>query len=450
MQQGIRDTIKLYTKQLVPKSSEFGCVDARIQYLTCILSARSAVPIFFKITLSRGRSCLVTRSWPIYCIYFSVDEMQRTTASTSAPLRIQSIFIKELETRGGSKPYTVYKITVQAAVRTWNVWHRYSEFATLHQDLLNETSSPPPASLPSKHNFSIRSPFGRGHDEKVLEERRTGLETYLRAILSSKDSKWRDTLQFRDFIGAPTTKIESSFSTSGSHFTSSSWLDEHAELQTLVRDIRADLNKRDALSVRNEVAASHTSNVQGKKKLATLISRLDVLSKGIDEIALGGLAEGEVQRRKDMAARLQDDATSLGKMVIAARRIGALSGAGVVHESPASQGDRDVLLSMPGSLGEPSSTRQVGRVFGKRTVQETDQTRPLDDAGLMQLQQVQMEQQDAQIGQLFAAVHRQKHLGLAVHDEVAYQNELLDQLSADIDNTGVRLASAKKQIGRLG
>jgi len=47
-------------------------------------------------------------------------------------------------------------------------------------------------------------------------------------------------------------------------------------------------------------------------------------------------------------------------------------------------------------------------------------------------------------------VHRQKHLGLAINDEVAYQNELLDQLSGDIDTTGVRLASAKKQIGRLG
>ena len=382
------------------------------------------------------------------------DEMQKTT-TPSAPLRIQSIFIKELETRGGSRPYTVYKITVQAAVRTWNVWHRYSEFAALHQDLFSETSSHPPASLPPKHNFSIRSAFGRGSDERILEERRAGLETYLRAILSSKDSKWRDTLPFRDFIGAPTTKIESSFSTSGSHFTSSSWLDEHAELQTLVRDIRADLNKRDALAVRNEVAASHTSNVQGKKKLATLVSRLEILSKGIDEIALGGLAEGEVQRRRDMAARLQDDATSLGKMVIAARHAGALSGTpgasslqqGAVHQNPA---DRDALLSMPGSLGEPSSSRQVGRVFGKRTPQETDQTRPLDDAGIVQLQQVQMEQQDQQISQLFAAVHRQKHLGLAINDEVAYQNELLDQLSGDVDTTGVRLASAKKQIGRLG
>ncbi|KAF8338296.1 uncharacterized protein EI90DRAFT_3042420 [Cantharellus anzutake] len=319
-------------------------------------------------------------------------------------------------------------------------------------------SSPPPASLPPKNTFSVLS-FGRTKDG-MLEERRAGLETYLRAILSSKDPKWRDTLQFRDFIGAPTTKIESSFSTSGSHFTSSSWLDEHAELQTLVRDIRADLNKRDALALHNEVAASHTSNVQGKKKLATLVSRLDVLSKGIDGLALGGLAEGEVLRRRDMVARLQDDAASLGKMVVAARQPGALAGAanaprpweqGAADLNPASQSDRNALLSMPGAFGEPSSARPVGRVFGKRTPpQETDQTRPFDNTGLMQLQQVQMEQQDQQISQLFAAVHRQKHLGLTINEEIAYQNELLDQLAADVDNTGVRLTTAKKQMGKLG
>ncbi|KAF8315152.1 Phox-like protein [Clavulina sp. PMI_390] len=383
---------------------------------------------------------------------------------------MQSIFIKETERRGAApKTYVVYKITVSSGIRSWNVWHRYSEFTSLHDDLIQHTKSEPPAPLPPKHRLTLlTSPFGASSEEAIVEERRTGLETYLRAILSAKEPQWRDSFVFKDFLGIPAGQSEggaggASGSGGSTQFTSSAWLDEQADLQTLLRDVRADINKRDSLISTSSplssstppesdlITASHNANVQAKKKLAAALARLEPLTRGLQDLALAGMREGEVQRRADMVARLQDEANLLGKMVVAARQSGAaarLAGSGSGGPS-ASDSDRASLFGNAPSSSRAGS-RPVTRVFGqKASPQETDQTRPLDDAGLVQLQQVQMDQQDAQLSQLTALLSRQKHLGLAISAEIEMQNEMLDQLSVDVDRAGDKLTAANKQMRKL-
>jgi len=113
----------------------------------------------------------------------------------------------------------------------------------------------------------------------------------------------------------------------------------------------------------------------------------------------------------------------------------------------ASDADRAALL---GSGPAKSSARPVTRVFGQKAqAQETDQTRPLDDAGLVQLQQVQMDQEDQRLMQLATLLQRQKHLGLAIGAEIEQQNEMLDQLTVDMDQTSAKLGAANKQMRRL-
>src|SRR5258708_38302329 len=107
----------------------------------------------------------------------------------------------------------------------------------------------------------------------------------------------------------------------GLQFTSSSWLDEHMDLQARVRDIRADINKRDAFSERGDVGGAHTTNVQAKKKLAGVLTRVGALVSGLDALVVqSGMSEGELQRRTDMVARLQDDCEKLAKMLTVACR----------------------------------------------------------------------------------------------------------------------------------
>ncbi|KAG9314413.1 Phox homologous domain-containing protein [Chiua virens] len=361
---------------------------------------------------------------------------------------IQAIYIRSYEQRPTPKPHVVYRIEIQAHVRSWQMWHRYSEFVELHTELSKSTGSSPPAPLPPKNAFSVlKGPFQ--NEAAFIEQRRAALETYLRAILSAKEDRWRDSYAFRDFLGVPVGKQASALEHGSTKFSSASWLDEHLELQSRIRDVRADVNRRDTLSDRGDVNASHTTNVQAKKRLAEILSRVRILTEGLQELGMSGMAEGELQRRTDMVARLQDDCEKLGKMLTVTRRATRM---GVATPSPTSgftnvaiapESDRAALLG---------GSKPVTRVFGvaSKKPQETDVTRPLDDHGLHQLQKTQLEYQDTQLSQLTSILQRQRHLGEAINAELVTQNEMLDNLNNEVDQVGVKLSSAKKQLNRLG
>ena len=363
---------------------------------------------------------------------------------------IQAIYVRGYEERTQPKPHTVYRIEIQASVRSWQMWRRYSEFADLHTELTKSTGSPPPADLPPKHSLSM---FRSHNNPAILENRRQGLEQYLRAILSARDDRWRESFAFRDFLGVPVGKIHSDAATGAgfSQFTSSSWLDEHTDVQTRIRDIRADINKRDALSDQGDVTGAHQANVQAKKKLAATLSRVGALEEGVQDLAVAGMIEGELQRRRDMVGRLRDDCEKLAKMVTVARMTSRGIGS-AAERNPATESDRATLFDQPRSSGG-GFQRPVARVFGgggSGKPKETDETRPLDNQGLVQLQQTQMDRQDAQLSQLSATLQRQKHLGLAIGEEISLQNEMLDGLTDEVDRVGGKLTKAKKQMNRLG
>jgi regulator of vacuolar morphogenesis len=356
---------------------------------------------------------------------------------------IQAVYVCSHEERSDPKPHIVYNIEIQAHVRKWNMWRRYSEFVDLNTELTQSTGSTPPAQLPPKHSLSL---LRSRRDAKLLEERRAGLEGYLRAIVSVKDDKWRESLAFREFLGVPIGRQGIGLP---SQFTSSSWLDERIELQAHIRDARADINKRDALSDRGDVAASHKASVDAKKKLAGIISRIGTLGQGLQELGLGGMSGGELQRRTDMVAQLQDDCEKLGKMATVARQTSRGLGIGGSGASatrvPAPETDRESLLGGP-------SLKPFARVFGAAPAkpQETEATRPLDDRGLFQLHEQQMQQQDSELSQLSTILQRQKQLGQAIGNELAIQIEMLDDLDNEVDSVRRKLTNANRQVNKLG
>lgn len=369
---------------------------------------------------------------------------------------IQAVFVRGHEERPEPKPHIVFRIDIQAHVRSWQMWRRYSEFVDLHTELTKSVGAPPPSSLPPKHALAM---FRSRKNEALLEERRAGLEAYLRAIVAAKDSRWLDAFAFQDFLGVPMGKQavgggDDGGPGAGGGFTSSTWLDEHMDVQALVRDIRADANRRDALSERGDVAQAHATNVRAKKKLAGALTRVGGLVAGLDALALRGMSEGELQRRTDMVARLQDDCEKLAKMLTVARQQASLRAPGSPHPPAAAVGgsDRAALLGGTGGGGPAAaSSKPIVRVFGvPQPPKETEETRPLDDHGLLQLQQVKMDQQDAQVAQLATILQRQKQLGMAINNELAQHIELLDGLSNDMERVGGKLTAAKKQLNRLG
>jgi len=343
------------------------------------------------------------------------------------------------------KTHIEFKIIVSAQVRSWDVWRRYSEFEQLHDDLTQTAGSQPPCELPPKHSFSF---FRTKNDPVLLEERRQGLERYLRSILASRDPKWRETFNFKDFLAVPAAKPAAG---STVQFTSSSWLDEQLDLQAAAREVRAETNKRDALAERGDVNGAHTANVQAKKKLAALTSRIGALTAGLATLAAAGMSEGEVQRRTDMLARLDDDSQKLSRIVIAAKSARTAAQPMVAAQARA---DRDELLSGSSPTARAFGSRPATRVFGgggtsKPVAEENDVTRPLDNHGLVGLQQLQIDEQDQQLNRLSAILERQKVLGTAIGNEIAEQIEILDQLSNDVDNTQAKLQSAKVLQNRV-
>ena len=368
---------------------------------------------------------------------------------------IQAISIKGTADKMSPKPHTVYEIHIQASIRSWSTWRRYSEFVDLDDELAKSTGASPPAPLPPKHAWTFRSSF---HNAPIIEERKKGLETYLRAIIASKDSQWRDHFAFRQFLsdknasptGAASGPDKNTSGTNTRRFTSATWIEEHTDLQTLVRDIRASLNKRDSLWDAGDTRASSSANVSAKRQLADLVERIGVLAKGLEALGEAGMSQGEMQRRTDMVARLQDDCEKLGKIVAAARQNVRPRPASAFIESSVSPADRAALLSN-GSGSPPDRARPVTRIFGAPQPQprETAETRPLDDHGLLQLQKKKVENQDQQLNNLSAVLQRQLHIGHAIHTEIEEQNKMLDELNTDVDRVQGKLGTAKRTMNKL-
>lgn len=97
-----------------------------------------------------------------------------------------------------TKSFTVYNISLRLPLRSYTVQKRFSDFLALHQSLIAQAGAPPPSPLPQKSWFSrtINNPM-------LTEERRRGLETYLRTINETSDGRWRKTLAWRTFLNLP-------------------------------------------------------------------------------------------------------------------------------------------------------------------------------------------------------------------------------------------------------
>lgn len=284
-----------------------------------------------------------------------------------------------------------YDIVVEDGERKWTVSRRYNEFVELDSEL--RAIGPVPVDLPAKRGL-----FG-AFSKPDLHDRQLGLERYLRALLGHRDSVLRTSRAFTDFLNAPAPQ----HSSGRSLFTSSSWLDEYDALLAIARTIRADIGRRDALARSDDAAGSHQAGVDAKKKLATLLGRLGALATGLDELGRTGMAEGELRRRSDMVIRLQDETEALSRLAIAAK-----SAPDIRRRQDAPSAARADLL---GQSGAPKPVK-TGRALGKAAAPvETDVTRALDNVGLLQLQQDQIDEQDSRVSSLAAVVRRQRELG---------------------------------------
>ncbi|GAA5801799.1 hypothetical protein HPULCUR_007253 [Helicostylum pulchrum] len=382
---------------------------------------------------------------------------------------IQAIFIRESEVRSTPKPHVVYKVEVHAAVRNWIVWKRYSEFYKLDSQF--KTIFPKqatPVRLPPKSYFP--STFS---DPEKIEERRRGLEAYLRSILSNRDDRWRLTEVWKEFLCIPVGRSLDG----ASFYTSESWLDEFTTMSATAREIRSLINKKSTHMARNEISASHNCSVQAKKLLMKLSSRISNLEAGLNG---SGMSDGELRRRQDMLTSLKDEKDLLMKLASTGRQDQDLlyKSTNTSNNNNNNSNNNAVRKSLLGEntgfYGEDQQQQeyhqptpvmkeqQIGggggrRAFGAAAVQrkkeqlakETEITRGLDNDGLLIHQQQIMGDQDQQVQQFGSILARQKQLGITIGHELENQNQLLDELDGDVARTQTKLKFANKKLQKI-
>lgn len=330
--------------------------------------------------------------------------------------------------------YTTYNITVRLPLRSFVVQKRYSEFASFHDELIQQVGAQPPVLLPKKSWF-----HNTNSNDKLREERRQGLEKYLQAINNAEDQRWRNTSVWRSFLNLPAqATVGENTSSSRLHKAVTGpgalgsapitdpvlWLDCHRELKSHLHDARLHLTRRDQATTPQK---QHESSAHAKSSLAKAGTMITALEDGLKNTGDGnwadsGLGEGEVRRRKDLLASAKKEKDGLENLHNAMLQKTKLDTA------VASAQDKDKLMSS-------AKPRLGGRVLGK----ETSKTRELDNQGVLQLQKQTMEAQDKSVDDLLKIVSRQRELGIAINKELEVQNELLNM--ADEDATRLTIYS---------
>lgn len=226
---------------------------------------------------------------------------------------------------------------------------------------------------------------------------------------------------------------------------------EYNALQQTLRAVRASLLKRDTLAGMGDASGSRSSGVEAKRNLKELKARIAVLEQGLESVT--GLGQGEMARRQDLVVGIKEETGNVDRMAEAGVRVNATAAAasstGRSGTPPVNESNRAALL------GSAAAQKPTGRVFGaaasnSSTPQETAETRPLDEQGLVQLQKTRMSDQDAQLELIHGVLQKQRKMGQEIHQEIDEQNDLLDQLEGKVDKAGNKLGKAKRELNRLG
>lgn len=352
----------------------------------------------------------------------------------------------------GNKSYTLYHVQLALPIRTHETRKRYSDFTSLHETLISTTGSAPPAPLPAKS--WLRSTV---NNADLTEQRRRGLEAYVRAILDANDARWRSSVTWRHFLGLPNDssqqqKIKQQNDNAAAD--PAAWLDLHRSVKDQLQEARQLLKKRDAAATAQEQHAISASAKASLVRAATGLATLDTaLSKSASKAKddndgdwgqSSRLGEGEVRRRKDMLGLARAETETLESQLksLLVKPQGSMLSA-TSAAATASDADKRALWG-----DQTPSMRSSRRVLGG-PAQETDKTRELDNKGVLQLQQRIMGEQEQDVLEIGKAVTRMKEMGIMINEELVVQNEMLGHLDTDVDRVQGKIDIAKKRIKKI-
>lgn len=150
------------------------------------------------------------------------------------------------------------------------------------------------------------------------------------------------------------------------------------------------------------------------------------------------LGEGELRRRRDLVANARKEKEALETLAhsLSTKRAEAGIVGGTMNGSAAATTQqKSALFGVEGVNGSHQSLVTGGgrsrRVLGA-PLPETEQTRELDNRGVLQLQKQTMVEQDQSLEQMTKGVMKLKELGVAINEELEVQNSMMGLLSEDV------------------
>ncbi|KAI6790752.1 Phox-like protein [Hortaea werneckii] len=378
-----------------------------------------------------------------------------------APALAISIPTASTATPAEGKPFTQYHVVLQLPLRKHELKKRYTDFTNLHDALVSQTNQAPPTPLPPK-SWLRRTV----NNESLTEERRQGLEKYLKSIVEADDARWRSSSAWRSFLNLPsgTSTLSANGSLSGGSTSQkqqqgiadpNQWLDVHRDLKTQIQTARQQLKQREAATTAQQqhslAAEAKASLVRAATSIAQLddgLRRISSASQG-DEAGWGGstkLGDGEIRRRRDLLGAARKEVEGLEGVLRsqASKSAGTpSSGAGTQTGAMASAGDKDALWK-----GTSAAAKPKGRVLGG-PLKETERTRELDNSGVLQLQQQIMEEQDEDVLSLGKTVAKLRDMGILIHEELEVQNAMLGMVEEDAGRVQNKIDVARSRIKKI-
>ncbi|KAI7497993.1 Phox-like protein [Hortaea werneckii] len=380
-----------------------------------------------------------------------------------APALAISIPTASTATPAEGKPFTQYHVVLQLPLRKHEIRKRYTDFTNLHDALVSQTNQAPPAPLPPK-SWLRRTV----NNESLTEERRQGLEKYLKSIVEADDARWRSSSAWRSFLNLPsgTSTLSANGSLTGGSTSQkqqqqgiadpNQWLDVHRDLKTQIQTARQQLKQREAATTAQQqhslAAEAKASLVRAATSIAQLddgLRRISSASQG-DEAGWGGstkLGDGEIRRRRDLLGAARKEVEGLEGVLRsqASKSAGTpSSGAGTqTAGAMASAGDKDALWK-----GTSAAAKPKGRVLGG-PLKETERTRELDNSGVLQLQQQIMKEQDEDVLSLGKTVAKLRDMGILIHEELEVQNAMLGMVEEDAGRVQNKIDVARSRIKKI-
>lgn len=310
-----------------------------------------------------------------------------------------------------------------------HVFRRFSEFWDLKNKLEKEFRSELPYELPIRgFGLWVKSKLS----PEVIEQRKLKLAQFLNDMLNdSFDTKWKNSSLVANFLKLPAgwNDSEATGKHKGSHrrvdistldlTDPSQWLTSFRDSKTLAAECKKG------------------SGSENTKDLMKLRLSLYHLENTLDEIRRSeALDETELNRRFNLLQSLKNDINEMSLQQGLSEDTHDLH----FHDHVKLNNEKTALFT---SATRPKSPKKP--LVGRRKFGETDDTAELNNQQLLQLHKDKMAEQDQELEQMRKIVQRQKTLSLEMNQELAQQNDLLDLLDGDIDNTASKLRTANRK-----